>query len=182
MSAIGYTGRLPPAKATAEVSSESRAERRAGSGCPKPPADTALSRRAVVLGSGAAFTAFSGCQTLVSDQQPRLDLSVSNYTDRDQPFNLTLLRESDSGSGDPVALDSSYMVPAPDADGETAGTLREPDLVPRRRYLVRVQLKYGGFDRMHAHFYPDESSEDVIDFRIRRDDKTEELFVDFRFL
>ena len=57
-----------------------------------------------------------------------------------------------------------------------------PDVVPERRYLVRVLLKNGRFETFHAHYYPAESTTKAIEFGIYRDETTANLFVDFRGL
>lgn len=139
-------------------------------------------RRSILRWSLAGITPLGGCQALIHEERPRLDIKVGNYTERAQPVKLTLLRENENDSEGPVVLSREYTVPAPETSSESAGTIHKIDVVPRRRYLVRVQLKYGGFERSHANFYPSHSDEDVIDIRIRRDERTGDLFIDYRFL
>lgn len=140
------------------------------------------SRRTFLMGISLAITTLSGCQRLASGEQSHIDLDIANYTDRAQPLKLTLLREDETGSDDPVVLDKQYTVPPPANDSKSAGTIRKSDVAPKKRYLVRVLLKYGGFERSHAHYYPSESPENRIDLMIRRDDTTDDLFVDYRSL
>lgn len=134
------------------------------------------------MGSSVAITAFAGCQTLTSEDQSQIDLAIANYTDQIQPLKLKLLRVDESGAEDPVVLNKEYTVPAPESDSETVGKIIKTDVAPKRQYLVRVQLKYGRLQRSHGHYYPSESPEDRISLMIRRDEKTDELFVDYRSL
>lgn len=128
------------------------------------------------------MTALAGCQSLRSKNQSEIDLVIANYTDRIQPMKLKLLRVDDSEAEDPVELNKEYTVPAPESDNESAGSILKTDVAPKKQYLVRVQLKYGGLERSHAHYYPSESPEDRISLMIRRDENTGELFVDYRSL
>lgn len=144
--------------------------------------DMSHTRRSFLIGSSITITAVAGCQKLAFEDQSQIDLAIANYTERIQPLKLTLLRGDESGAEDPVELDKEYTVPAPESDSESAGSIFKTDVAPKRPYLVRVQLKYGGLERSHAHYYPSESPEDRIGLMIRRDEKTDELFVDYRSL
>lgn len=137
-------------------------------------------RRAFLLGSSMAITAFAGCQALDSEEQSQLDLELANYTNQDQRLKLSLLPEDGNGSEEPVLDGKVYTVPAPESDNDTAGTLRETDIAPERRYLVRVQLRNGRLKRFHTHYHPSGSTDEEIFIGIRRDDTSESLFVDFR--
>jgi hypothetical protein len=85
-----------------------------------------------------------------------------------------------------VGLEEPFDLPArlrsPEDTDESAGTIRETDVVPERPYLVRVLLKNGRFERFHAHYYPVESNTEAIEFGIYRVETTANLFVDFRSL
>lgn len=144
--------------------------------------DMVCSRRSFLIGSCATIASLSGCQTRGSGQRPQIGLTLRNYTDQAQPLQLSLLREDKTTSGEATVLSKEYTVPAPETDGASAGTLRKTDIVPERRYLVRVLLKNGNFERYHAHYYPAGSTAETIDIGIYRDETTEKLFVDFRSL
>lgn len=96
-------------------------------------------------------------------------------------MQLELMRTDKPTSEGAMALNKEYRVPAPE-DGSSAGTIRGTDIAPERKYLVRVLLKNGRFERFHAHYYPDESETGIIDISIYRDEATKNLFVDFRVL
>jgi hypothetical protein len=140
----------------------------------------ARDRRAFLFGSSAVMTAFAGCQTLSSGEQSQLDLALANYTTQEQQLRITILPEGGNGSEEPVMDDREYTVPAPESDSDAAGTVRESDIAPESRYLVRVQLRNGRFERFHTHYRPSVSSDEEIFIGIRRDDSSEYLFVDFR--
>lgn len=116
-----------------------------------------------------------------ADPANRID-TPQLYRERDQPLQLELLREDRSTATEATVLDAEYTVPAPEADGDSAGTIRETDVAPERQYLVRVLLNRGRFERFHSHYYPDSSTEEMIDIGIYRDEATEHYFVDFRSL
>lgn len=138
-------------------------------------------RRNVLIGSSAAIGAIAGCQRFDPGSSPEIGLRLDNYTDTEQHLKLELRREDRDESGGGAVLATEYAVPAPEGD-DSAGTVRERNLVPERRYLVRVSLKNGRFERFHAHYYPDESTSREIDIGIYRDETTQNLFVDFRSL
>ncbi|WP_049906365.1 hypothetical protein [Halorubrum tebenquichense] len=139
-------------------------------------------RRSLLIAGCSAITALSGCQGLGQGQRPRIDLEIRNYTDEPQPLKLELLREDEPTRSEALVLDREYTVPASDGSDDSAGTTRTSDVVPERRYLVRVLLKNGRFETFHAHYYPAESNTKAIDFGIYRDETTENPFVDFRGL
>ena len=141
----------------------------------------ARSRRAVLLGGGgAAMTALAGCQTLDSGGRPQIDLELSNYTARAQRVKVSLLPEGGNGPAEPVLDNREYTVPASESDDDAAGAVRVTDVASERRYLVRVQLRRGRLTRFHAHYRPAASSDSVISIGIRRDEASDDLFVDVR--
>jgi hypothetical protein len=125
--------------------------------------------------------ALSGCQRLGRQDRPRIGLVVRNYTDSAQPLGLSFLREDRDSHQNALVFREDYTVPAPGSD-RPAGTIRRTDVVPERRYLVRVLLKNGRFERFHAHYRPDESTAEPLEIRIYRDETTADLYVDFRSL
>ena len=141
----------------------------------------AHSRRSLVLGSSAALAALAGCRGLGLGNRPQLGLTLRNYTDTGQPLQLTLLGATDDTHEGAVVLEEEFTVPAPEG-GDAAGTIRRSDVVPARRYLVRVLLRNGPFDRFHAHYYPEDSTPAAIDLAIRRTEPAGKLSVDFRGL
>lgn len=136
-------------------------------------------RRSLLLGSGVAIGTIAGCQSLGIGQSSKIGLTLRNYTDTEQPLRLELLREDKTEAAAATVLDTEYNVPAPRGDNGSAGTIRETDVVPSRRYLVQVLLKNGRYDRFHAHYYPNSSTGRGIDISIYRDETTRNLFVDF---
>ena len=140
------------------------------------------SRRSFLIAGTVALTALSGCQRNGQGDPPQISLILRNYTDIPQPLKLELLREDQRTHSEASVLNQDYTVPAPEDTDESAGTIRDPDVVPERPYLVRVLLKNGRFERFHAHYYPAKSTTGAIEFGIYRDKTTENLFVDFRSL
>jgi len=136
-------------------------------------------RRKILIGSSVAIGAIAGCQGVNLGESPQIGLILRNYTDKEQPLRLKLLHEDKSELDEASVLKTNYTVPAP-GEGDSAGTIRETDVVPERRYIIRVLLKNGRFERFHSHYYPDGSTNDDIVIRIYRDETTENLFVDFR--
>ena len=139
-------------------------------------------RRSFLIAGCSALTALSGCQSLGQGQRPQIDLEIRNYTDEPQPLKLELLREDEPTRSEALELYRDYTVPAPEDSETPAGTVRRQDVAPERQYLVRVLLKNGRFERRHAHYYPDGSTTEPIEFRIYRDETTANLFLDFRGL
>ncbi|WP_157746024.1 hypothetical protein [Halorubrum trapanicum] len=137
-------------------------------------------RRSILIGSSVAIGAIAGCQSVNLGDPREIDLTLRNYTDKEQPLRLELLREDKTELGEASVLDTEYTVPAPGEGDDSAGTIRETDVVPERRYIVRVLLKNGRHEQFHSHYYPDGSTDDEIDISIYRDETTENLFVDFR--
>lgn len=128
-----------------------------------------------MLAAGSALLVpLSGCvgESLSSGSQ--LDLVLRNYTDERQPLQIEVV--SDDGTGDgSVLLREEFEIPPP-ADGETAGTLRRSDVVPARRLLVRVRLKFGRGTWNHHHHVPDADGAEAIDIGVYRDEDTGALY------
>jgi hypothetical protein len=139
-------------------------------------------RRKILIGSSVAIGAIAGCQSVNLGESRKIGLTLRNYTDKEQPLQIELLREDKNEMSEASVLDTEYTVPAPGGSNESAGTIRETDLVPERRYIVRVLLKNGRNEQFHSHYYPDGSTGDEIDISIYRDETTQNLFVDFRAL
>lgn len=140
------------------------------------------SRRSILIAGSSVLAVLSGCQRIGLGQRSQIDLTLRNYTDQPQPLKLELLREDKKTHSEAAVFNREYTVPAPETADESAGTIRNPDIVPERQYLVRVLLKNRRFERFHAHYYPAESTTEAIEFGIYRDETTAELFVDFRGL
>jgi len=141
-----------------------------------------LHRRSLLIGSVAIAASLSGCSDLFSRRSPTIDLAVANYTGDRQPLEVELLDANADRYGDALVFDREFEVPPP-GDGETAGVVREHDVVPRRRYLVRVLLKFGDGQWRHHHFYPgeettDPESEEIV-VGVYRDEDTDDLSVRF---
>lgn len=142
----------------------------------------ALHRRTFLAGSGAAAATLAGCQGVLPGDRPRMDVAFANYTDTVQPLNLEVLREDRSEYHDALVLDRTFEVPPPEGE-ESAGTLRQADAVPRRKYLFRVLLRNGRFESFQYQYYPGETMSDPesaeIIIRIYRDEGTGNLYVRF---
>ncbi|MEF8757668.1 MAG: hypothetical protein V5A33_05490 [Halobacteriales archaeon] len=141
-----------------------------------------LRRRAFLLGSSGVVASLSGCTDVFSTSSPTVDLNLANYTAETQPLKLELLRTDRDDHGDANVFAREFELPPPPAD-EPAGVVREPDVVQRRRYLVRVLPKFGRGQWHHHHFYPGEDGTDPdseeIFVALYRDDETENLYVRF---
>lgn len=141
-----------------------------------------LRRRTFLLGSGGAVASLAGCADVFSASTPMVDLDLANYTAETQPLKLELLRTDRDDHGGALAFAREFELPPPSED-ESAGVVREPDVVQRRRYLVRVLPKFGRGQWHHHHFYPGEDATDPdseeIFVALYRDEETENLY--FRF-
>ena len=126
------------------------------------------------------ITAFSGCQTLGLGERSKIDLQLANYTERDQRLKLSLIPEGGDGSDEPAIDSKEYTAPAPESPSDAAGGIRKNNIATERRYLVHVEPRNGRFEAFHTHYNPAATTDDEIFIRIYRDEKTENLFVDFR--
>lgn len=131
----------------------------------------------MLAGSSALLVPLAGCVGEVLSSRSRLDLVLRNYTADRQPLQVEVFRADGSGDGS-VLLEGEFEV-LPPADGDTAGTLRRPDVVPARRLLVRVRLKFGRGTWNHHHHVPDSGGPEEIDIRVYRDEDTGALYSQF---
>lgn len=144
---------------------------------PKPP--TMISRRRSLLaGTSALMVPLAGCLTDFFGNRPDLGLTLRNYTSDPQPLQVEILRDDGSDINEARVLRREFEVPPPTGD-ETAGAVRNDDIVPHGRYLVRVRLKFGGGEWDHHHFVPGRSGPAEIDIRVYRDEVTGELYTRF---
>lgn len=141
-----------------------------------------LRRRSFLIGSSIIAASAAGCADPVNGNRPKIDLELFNYTADEQPLIVEVLRVDTDEYSEARVLNQEFSVPPP-REGESAGVLRESDVVPRRRYLLRVLPKYGRGEWYTHHFYPGESTSDPdserFDIRIYRDEETEALYVRF---
>lgn len=129
------------------------------------------------------MVSLSGCPGAPDANGSSVDLALYNYTAATQPLKLEALRADAETYADAVAFEGEFEVPPP-GDGEPAGVVRQSDVVPRRRYLLRALLRNGRGEWDHHHFYPGESSTDPdaarFEVRVYRDEATGEPYTRFR--
>lgn len=127
-----------------------------------------------MLAAGSALLVpLSGCVGESLSSRPRLDLVLRNYTDERQPLQIEVF-----GADGSALLDGDFEIPPP-GDGNTAGTLRRTNVVPARRLLIRVRLKFGRGTWNHHHHVPDADGAEAIDIRVYRDEETGALYSRF---
>lgn len=131
----------------------------------------------MIAAGSALLVPLAGCVGESLSSRSQLDLVLRNYTAEPQPLQVEVLSDEGS-SGGSVLLDDEFEIPPP-ADGETAGTLRRTDVVPARRLLIRVRLKFGRGTWNHHHHVPDADGAEAIDIRVYRDEDTGALYSRF---
>ncbi|WP_119821242.1 hypothetical protein [Halalkaliarchaeum desulfuricum] len=140
-----------------------------------------LPRRSLLVGGGAVLSALAGCTDLGSGGSHEMDLVFVNYTSEVRRLRIELLRHDGEEYRDALAYDEEVEIPSEDED--SAGLVRKYDVVPRRRYLVRVLLWGGRGQWHHYHFFPGESTtepeQERLFIRVYRDDEADELYVRF---
>lgn len=136
------------------------------------------SRRTLFAGTAALAVPLSGCVNQVLGRGPAVDLVLRNYTAEEQPLQVEILREDRSDLDDAQVLRQAFEVPPPSGE-DSAGVVRQPGLVPRDRYLVRVRLRSGRGEWDHSHFIPGRSGGAEIDIRVCRDEETGTLYTRF---
>jgi hypothetical protein len=141
-----------------------------------------LYRRTLLGGGSAVVASLSGCLDVFDGSEPTVDLKLLNYTTRTQPLIVEILREDRDEHGDATAYVREFETPPP-SEGESAGVVRETDIVERRRYLLRVLLKHGSGEWHHHHFYPGEATtepdSEELTVRVYRAEGTDELYTRF---
>lgn len=109
-----------------------------------------------------------------SDMVP---LAFYNYTAETQPLKIDILPENEDTDSTNAVVNREFEIPPPQ-EGESAGVVRELDIVQRRRYVIRVLFRNGNGQWHHHHFYPDDSDQLLV--RIYREEETESLYARFR--
>lgn len=143
----------------------------------------AFPRRSFLISGCTVVASLSGCLETMFTDGSKVNLSIFNYTSETQPLLIEILQENSDEYSDALVFDREFKVPPPQGD-ESAGVVRESNIVSRRRYLVRVLPKYGRDQWRHYHFYPGESSTDAdsesLNIRIYRDEQSDELYTRFQ--
>lgn len=137
-----------------------------------------LQRRTFLIGSSAALVPLAGCLDGVLTNRSNVDLNLFNYTDEEQPLKIELLPDGSDANGGSLEFEREFNLPPP-PEGDSAGVVREADIAPQRRYVVRVLLKFGRGEWDHHHHYPRPTGPSDIDIRVYRDEETGALYTRF---
>lgn len=142
-----------------------------------------FTRREILVASGTVVTAgLSGCQTPLFSETASIDIELFNYTADPQQVQIQVLRTDRDEYGEAEVFSRNFEVPAP-AEDESAGTVREENIVERRPYLLRARPKNGNGQWHHHHYYLSGSTTDedsaYFDVRLYREEATDIVYPRF---
>ena len=124
-----------------------------------------VSRRSLLAVGGAALAGgTAGCRSLQPVTAPKLDLSVVNYTEREQTVDVRLLRNSEHNYRDAERYAVSVELPAGDPTSPVTETYE--NVAPRAPYIVRADVYAPNTLDRHYHFFPGEFSTEAEEARI----------------